>query len=169
MTISSFILNLKFSMTKFENLKWQVSEVINFITFRKFVTQLVQNLPNILSFWTNNVTNFPKVMKLMCSLTCHFWFSIFVIENMKFEWQCSQYLELNPTCETMHYHHTYCFLYSDARRTVPRKVIKVHATGQRVLIFLIVFVFKPKWGTQENLNLLKAMTVIYLFVPYVPW
>ena len=37
----------------------------------------------------------------MSSLICHFRFSILVIENlenMKFEWQRSQYLELNPTC-----------------------------------------------------------------------
>ena len=39
-------------------------------------------------------------MKLMFSLTCHFRFSIFVIENMKSEWQCSRYLELNPTCDS---------------------------------------------------------------------
>ena len=26
---------------------------------------------------------------------------IFVIENMKFEWQCSQYLDLIPTCELL--------------------------------------------------------------------
>ena len=37
-------------------------------------------------------------MKIMSSLNCHFRFSFFVIENLKFEWQCSQYLELNPTC-----------------------------------------------------------------------
>ena len=34
----------------------------------------------------------------MFSLICHFRFSIFVIENMKFEWQRSEYHELNPTC-----------------------------------------------------------------------
>ena len=31
-------------MTKIENLKWQVGEDINFVTFRKFVTPLVQKL-----------------------------------------------------------------------------------------------------------------------------
>ena len=50
------------------------------------------------SFWTNDATNFPKVMKLMSSLTCHLRFLIFVLETLKFEWQCGQYLELNPTC-----------------------------------------------------------------------
>ena len=25
-------------------------------------------------------------------------FSIFVLDTLKFEWQCSQYIELNPTC-----------------------------------------------------------------------
>ena len=29
---------------------------------------------------------------------CHFRFSIFVLETLKFEWQFSQYLELNPSC-----------------------------------------------------------------------
>ena len=48
-----------------------------------------------LSLWTNNVTNVPKVMKLMSSPTCHFRFSIFFLETLKFEWQCSHYLELN--------------------------------------------------------------------------
>ena len=33
----------------------------------------------------------------MSLLICHFRFSIFVLETLKFEWQCSQYLELNPT------------------------------------------------------------------------
>ena len=28
-----------------------------------------------------------------------FWFSIFVIETLELGWQCSQYLELNPTCD----------------------------------------------------------------------
>ena len=65
-----------FSMTKIENRKWQIGKDINFVTFRKFVTSLVQKLkilgkklvcgqyldlqiletPNILSFSTNNVS-----------------------------------------------------------------------------------------------------------------
>ena len=28
----------------------------------------------------------------------HFRFSIFVLETLELEWQCSLYLELNPTC-----------------------------------------------------------------------
>ena len=52
-----------------------------------------------LSCWTNDVTNFPNVMKLMSSPNCHLRFSIFVPETLKFKWQCSQYLELNPTCD----------------------------------------------------------------------
>ena len=35
----------------------------------------------------------------MSSLNCHLRFSIVVLETLKFEWQCSQYLELNPTCD----------------------------------------------------------------------
>ena len=54
-------------------------------------------LLNILSFWTNNVTNFPKVIRLMSLPICCFRFSIFVLETLKFEWQCNQYLQLNPT------------------------------------------------------------------------
>ena len=38
-------------------------------------------------------------MNLMSSLNCHLRFSIVVLETLKFEWQCSQYLELIPTCE----------------------------------------------------------------------
>ena len=37
-------------------------------------------------------------MKLMSSLTCHLRFSISFQETLKYEWQCSQYLELNPNC-----------------------------------------------------------------------
>ena len=33
----------------------------------------------------------------MSLLICHFKCSIFVLETLKFGWQCSQYLELNPT------------------------------------------------------------------------
>ena len=38
--------------------------------------------PNILSFWINDVTDFPKVMS---PPICHFRFSIFVIETLKFK------------------------------------------------------------------------------------
>ena len=43
-------------------------------------------------------------MKLKSSLTSHLRLSMFVLEALKFEWQRSQYLELNPTCvaETLH-------------------------------------------------------------------
>ena len=34
----------------------------------------------------------------MSSLNCHLRLSIFVRETLEFEWQCSQYLELNLTC-----------------------------------------------------------------------
>ena len=34
----------------------------------------------------------------MSSLNCYLRFSIVVLETLKFEWQCCQYLELNPTC-----------------------------------------------------------------------
>ena len=37
-------------------------------------------------------------MKLMFSPNCHLRFSIFGLETLSFEWQCNQYLELNPTC-----------------------------------------------------------------------
>ena len=53
---------------------------------------------NILSFWTYDVTNFPKISEIMSPPICHFRFLIFVLETLKFEWQCSQYLELNLTC-----------------------------------------------------------------------
>ena len=36
--------NFRITRTKIENLRWQVSEDINFITYRKFVTSLVQKL-----------------------------------------------------------------------------------------------------------------------------
>ena len=51
-----------------------------------------------LSCQTNDVTNFQKDMKLMFSLACHLRFLIVIPETLEFEWQCSQYLELNPTC-----------------------------------------------------------------------
>ena len=42
------------------------------------VSALTHNFVNTfyLSFWTNHVTNFPKVMKLMSSPICHLRFSI---------------------------------------------------------------------------------------------
>ena len=43
-------------------------------------------------------TNFLKVSGIISPLIRHFRFSIFVLETLKLEWQCSQYLELNPTC-----------------------------------------------------------------------
>ena len=41
---------------------------------------------------------FSKVTQILSSLTCHIRFSIFFLQTLKSEWQCSQYLELNPTC-----------------------------------------------------------------------
>ena len=105
-------------MTKIENLKQQIWRDINHVTFTKYVTSFVQKLkilgvykncmsryqlqiqfvPSILNFWTNNVTYFPKVTQLMSFPVCHFRFSIFVLATLRFEWQCSQYFELNATC-----------------------------------------------------------------------
>ena len=42
---------------------------------------------------------FIMVIISMSSPNCDLRFSIVVLETLKFEWQCSQYLELNPTCE----------------------------------------------------------------------
>ena len=36
------------SMTKIENLKWQFGDHINFVTFKKFVTLLSQNLNKLI-------------------------------------------------------------------------------------------------------------------------
>ena len=47
---------------------------------------------------TNDVKNFLKVMNLMSLPNCHLRFSIVVLETLNFEWQCSQDIELNPTC-----------------------------------------------------------------------
>ena len=110
-----FLLNLWFSSAK-----WQIGEDIIALTSRQFVTSLVQKLKilekklicshyldwqfllslNILSFWTYDVTNFPKVSEIMSPPIYHIRFSIYVLETLKFERQCSQYLELNPTCGT---------------------------------------------------------------------
>ena len=38
----------------------------------------------------------------MSLLIFHLRFSISVLEILKFEWQCNQYLELNPTCGIAH-------------------------------------------------------------------
>ena len=62
-----------------------------------------------LSFWTKDVTNFLKVMKLMSSQTSHLRFPIFVLETLKFEWQCSQCLELNTTCAI----HLWCTIWKE--------------------------------------------------------
>ena len=64
-----------------------------------------------LSCWTNDVTNFPKVMNLMSSPNCYLRFSIVVLETLKFEWQCSQYLELKPSCANYN-DIWWCFLYA---------------------------------------------------------
>ena len=110
-----FFLNLKVSRTTTENLRWQFGGYIIRVTFIKSVTSLVQKIVTkligsqylvaqflwihfFLSCWTSDVTNSPKVMKLMSLPKCHFRFLIVVLETLKFEWQCSQYLELNPTC-----------------------------------------------------------------------
>ena len=108
-----FFMNLKVSI---QNLRWQFSGDIIQVTFRKSVTSLVPKNVNklisnqyfvaqllrthfFLSFWTNDFTNFLKVMNLMSSPNCHLRFSIVFLKTLKFQWQCSQYLELNPTCE----------------------------------------------------------------------
>ena len=53
---------------------------------------------NILSFWTY-VTKFSKASRKISPPIHHSRFSILVLETLELEWQCSQYLELNPTCE----------------------------------------------------------------------
>ena len=39
---------------------------------------------------------------MISPLTCHFRFLIVVLETLKLEKQCSQYLTLNPTCAKVH-------------------------------------------------------------------
>ena len=56
----------------------------------------------VLSIWTNAVTNFQEKAKLRSFYIVSFRFSIFVMENLEFKWQFSQYLDLNPTCATAH-------------------------------------------------------------------
>ena len=98
-------------------------EIIH-VTFWKFVTLLVQKLlcyKNcatlgtdsgywifFFSCWTNDVTNFLNVIWIISPLTCHFRFLIVVLKAFKFEWQCSQYLILNPTCDNPKYIHLIC-------------------------------------------------------------
>ena len=116
--VNYFFLNLRVSRAKIENLKWQFGGDIIPLTFRKFVTLLVQKLkilgkkltcsqyldwqfllsPNILSFWIYDVTNFPKINRIISPPIRHFRFSISVIETFELGRQCSQYLKLNPTC-----------------------------------------------------------------------
>ena len=43
-------------------------------------------------------TDYIAVTQLMALPICHCRFSIFVLETLKFEWQCSQHIELNPIC-----------------------------------------------------------------------
>ena len=114
-----FFLNLRVSQAIIKNLKWRISGDNIPITFGKFATLLVQKLKilgkkltcsqyrhwqfllslNIINFWTYDVTNFPKVSKIMSPWIHYFRFSISVLETLELEWQCSQYLELNPTCD----------------------------------------------------------------------
>ena len=53
-------------------------------------------LSNVLSFWTNDVTIFSTVTGMISLSICHVRFLIF---DLELEWQCSQHLELNPTCD----------------------------------------------------------------------
>ena len=91
-------LSLRVSRTKIKNLRWQVSEDINFITCGKFVTSLVQKLKKKMcsrnyesrywlqiSLFTFFLTNFLKVTWIISPLTCHLRFSIFVLETFKFK------------------------------------------------------------------------------------
>ena len=71
-----------------------VTKIVNQGTDYRSVFYIISNI----SFWTDNDTNFPKVTRIMSLLIHHFRFSVFVLETLKLEWQCSQYLELNPTC-----------------------------------------------------------------------
>ena len=49
-----------------------------------------------LSCWTNDDTDFPKVIRIISPLSCHLKFSIVVLETLKLEWLHSQYHELSP-------------------------------------------------------------------------
>ena len=113
-----FFLNLRVSRPTIKNLKWQVETDIIWVTFGKFVTSLVQKL-KILGVYKNCecryllqivfLTKYLKLLDQWCYKfskgyqiisppTCRLRFSIFILETLKVEWQCSQYLELNPTC-----------------------------------------------------------------------
>ena len=48
----------------------------------------------------------------MSFLIVQFKFSILVTENLKFEWQCSEYLELNPTCAPINFVLLVLFIFS---------------------------------------------------------
>ena len=84
-----------FSLTKIENLEWQLGEDINFAAS---LVNCESRYRLLMSFWTYDNSNFLKATKLMFSPNCCVRFSIFVTESMKFEWQCSQYLKFDLTC-----------------------------------------------------------------------
>ena len=90
---------------KIEYPKQQIRRDINCVTLGNIATLLVQKLkiqgvfknrkskqiywPQIsflnLSFWANDVINFPTVTRLIFIPDCHFRFSIFLLETLKFE------------------------------------------------------------------------------------
>ena len=83
---------------------WKICNIIGPIIVNKLIGSqclVAQFLCThfFLSCWISDVTSFLKVMKLVSSPKCYLRFSIVVPETLKFEWQCSQYLELNPTHE----------------------------------------------------------------------
>ena len=92
--------NLRVSRINCENLKQQIRRDINCVTFRKYITLLIQKLKliwlttnhflNLISyvFCSNDVTNFLNATLLIC----HFRFKIIVLTTTKFECQCSHYL-----------------------------------------------------------------------------
>ena len=93
------------------NLRWQFSGDIIWKNMNKLISSkylVAQFLWTnfFLSCWTNDVTKFLKVMKLLSAPNCHLGFSTSVLETIKLEWQCSQYLELNRACVTN------CFIYA---------------------------------------------------------
>ena len=94
--------NLRVSRTKIENLRCQVGENINFITFGKLVTLLVQKLKKKCAhkncesrYWLqiSLFTFFLKFLGQWCykfsegypPLICHLIFSIFVLGTLKFK------------------------------------------------------------------------------------
>ena len=89
--------NSRVSRTKIENLKWRIGGDIISLTFGKFVRSQVQKLKILrdnknwqsrywlqVSFWTKNVTNFPKVSRISPPIR-HFRFSISALETLKFK------------------------------------------------------------------------------------